>query len=1708
MEPALIPIDVGQPVPEEQLIPIDTGTSSPQILPQSVLAGRAAKASFGLDKPYDYVEAALSSGNEAAFRGEAAAERDVETNRKVNDAVFAVAKGKEGPLTAEDVGAITNHVTKGESFTHPRSVIEREFSEKYFGALYNKSNEDGNWFSTYLKNNPRDEDQISYLGKEYASQRQIILTQLENATAAAENQSWPGFLTDIAKNLATFGIYGEVKERNLIPGVGVINLLGTNKEEQRQRLFQMGLPEFTDTVTKVSDKLINDNPHLAVEWLNAMLGNFDKDVDNLMSGVTIATVPGTGTAAKLIRRGGAAVASKLFAKEPNTMQAVKAVTDMVKGAETPGQSIKVSQNVAAGDLKEAAVQKVTEDVASQLRGTANPPRIAVDALYDGYKALADNIRSNPGEGPGAQELANRIALGVEQSAVNLKQLTQNVLRTDRTPEAVTPNAIRIQSDLIRDNYKGIDSAVLDVKLHTHAETNTRHWETQIGRTDATLFGSRDEAAAAATINNITLKGTADAARQFELQRLLKATEFDLDSARRVQALSKRAGDAAAEQRFNLGISKQTKRPDFDEHIKTLENNHAKYTEELARLRNLPGATIEQQGVGFYISKHDPFVEIGKPARSFLGTTPETQKTTGYFRSMIGFLRSGAETGTRDNLTQANVALLTVSQLEALAKAELADVTKLTRWAGKGTKKKQWVADLNDTIRSTRTNGLFENISDLKAYYLQHYDRVISEKEIAAYFGIVKYGKLQEVLDSLGRYTQESRVGAKMHSIQTRDAQGRPTSSGFFKAAPADLTKVSTGEGVLYIPAGVDTALIKTVSGIKNTKGVMEAVQEGRLKFLEVLYPNEKPLKNFANVGNNHVQYVLVPATSETPLQFTRTGRKDGGLHDLNYSFSVSQPIIEHDVKSNTYRHKGQTAALVINNRALGADVTKNLNKARDLLREGKVAEAQAEVGKTSIPWEDFKGWTEPRTMPDGTVVPPKISLDARVPFKLVPRGSQIVHMDKELQTQFGTRFRDDTRSRIIGRQYELDTVGDPYEMHTIVDKGSLKNPLHSYEPAEYLDPVPSLNRSLRRIADSSFMADYKHYAVEHWIADAKKLKALDAKEEQLDKNPVYYFYHGKIAQGTKKDIKARLEDSRAKANNIWGQPSWYDTQVHDMANQMYDMIYKNAGPSVLKPFWKIGNKLDDIAGDLKSLTFHTTMGLFTPVQFVVQNMTWATIAGIEGIGHAASGAAATMFHAWAHVSPQSIKAIDKFMTMLPVPTIEGAIRGQGALVRWRPGDFTEAHDILMNRTGLNLIGSEHSLVDGAYAARMIGTGKDAVLDLGATGFKLGEKSVRIGAWYTAYRKWKDLHPTEIPTDKDVRDIVSRTIMLSGDMTKAAKSNLERGPLSFATQFLSYNLRTAELVTGKRLTPLERTRLLATYWGAFGLAGAGGLAVLPVGDMARKLAVDWGYTHDPGQVSTFLMEGLPAAGIQWATGELYGIGQRYGSTGLDPLREILSGDKSMWQLATGATGNFLSNSWAATSYFRAAMMSIAKNDDEHFPLKANDFLEPLKNVSSVNSLVRLSHALNTTEWLDRKGRKLDENIGPLNAILMTLTGVQPQRVYDRQSQISLTKDRRHDMEQTEELFLAEAGRFAQATKDQDWEQSADYGKRMRALLIQRGYPEDRWGALFARAEKAHETLINQGDMQLYMRNVPNKNKKQNLENLQRLRQQNRPDIQGQ
>jgi hypothetical protein len=1628
-------------------------------IPPEIAGIRAFKAKTGgtlAERTTEDVYNSIMSGQEDALRNEAAARIDHKKSIAREDMITKIMKdlrAKNIPVDRDILQKIRDMVSEQgyDTVTDPSMVFEEHYSNEYFKSLKARGATVGSVIEEAEKEAPKDLEAVFKAGTSIKTRQEYINTQLENVQVELNLQSTFGWLVDQAKMLSQ--IYQEVKLRSLAE-TGFFSQfgLGNSLDEQAKNLFTMPVTQFKATIDGVTEKLKQDNPTLAMFWLQSMnkMSNSDVFLNNVFSGLALTGAVTIGKVAKgLAARSAAITEAKVAAK------------DMLKAGDTITDP-KVAAAEGSGDAARSAVLTSSKRVFNSSQGKSNPTKEAVEDLQGHLRTDAANMIADEGVGVLGREVANRIAERIGVFGEKLMGVVSNVMKVDRIPGILaSEKAVKIIQEGIKTDYKG--STVLEIsKPIRNRVTNTYSVDVAIVDSTGELFTSGEKA------------------------------------------------------------------KNYAEFIRLAPSRYEAVITDIGPGRKYLGAgyTVEQAGAGFYIKVNRNLDETSDIIRDMLIETKETKSPDSKLDKYFGWLtkfRTPDEVLSEVARENRKVATYTPSVVMKLFKEEAEDIKniapKLLPFTTKSKMWKEWKRAVEHSKQAVDPNTnqpgyFFQNLVDLEHFYQNSFKRNPTESEAKAYFSFVRLVEADRILREVAVYRNKARLGAEQFNLRLIDEKGgieySPSFEGVLRKSMPGGDQVSTvlvtdthrGVEKLYTAGEIPTAELKELE---------RRVKSGELRVVEIYDPELRPLKNFGTVGEARVRYVVSPSLESRPLNYNVIPRRGGGHFEYDYDFYIKQARVKPESVGGTFKHwyEGDTTIMPIMVRSMGIDVANKLDEVRKFLKDGRIDAAQ-EFAKKNLPieWDKLHSWFKPSRDHMGQPVAPRLSLEE--PIQVVEKDKFIVQTDNTLAQRYTGRkkdtgelastFYDGTRQGSLARQHQVQFVGerDAHELFTFKDVGTRHNPLYESTPVKFIDPISSINRAITKITHSTFLDDYKIFSVEHWLREAArwlKPQGTGNIENEIRHSPFYYFNKGELLKDTPSEIADKLEASRFQINQLMGHKSTIDTWLHSTSQKLVDSLYGTIGPKalVLEPHI---DKIKDPLGAIRAITFHAKLGLFNLPQLLVQLQTYSTILGVAGSRYAVPGAKAALLHRFVRANDVTLDKLDDMATKTIIP----------GMSKWKPGEFREAYQ-MMDRNGFGNVAGEYAMQDNTFNGKIINSTWGAILDAGTLFFREGERGIRHAAFYTAYREFRDKFPTGRITERAEKDILRRADDLSVNMSRASSSALHQGLLSIPSQFLSYQLRTMELFLGKRLTHTERARLLGTYMVMYGAPTSLGLTGFPFGDYIRKSAMEEniaGRPYVPGDdlLETTMMEGVPALILALITGQgsprkgyWYNISDRYGVQGFELLREILRSDKGMWEIIGGAAFSTLKGAYEKSDGMWNAMISFIRDDGKHYPLKVEDFIDPLREISTINNAWRLWGAVNTLKWLSKKDEFLG-NTTVANAIFMTATGLQTTDIADMHLLSQSIKDKKEGEKYAEKQFMQDFRRGLQALYDGNLEQHKKFMARSSALLKIVDYPQDKIPGLISQASKTYESLRERIDWSFFIADAPDKAREERAKSFRR------------
>ena len=1703
-------INFGVPEAQDNEVSLPTPGDIEQPLSPEAASARAAKTNFAQVIPEkttkDFYQQYLE-GKESMLRKEAATRADFDGVMARNKALSDLANKKQGPLSRNEVERVLDTFRPAD----PRSVIERAYADKFVSSVNTARGfmRDSMLDTARLELGDQGVDKTLEYASDLLAKNQYIYNRVQKAEEKVQAQSLVGYGADFGKTL--FQPYMELKQRGLI-GSALSNWgLGSVKDTQHSLLYDMPMGgTFESKFDAAMDLLEKDNPQLAVSWGKSMLGQaqWESRLDNVFTGMMPLDYYG-------IAKGGV----RAFTTK---RQVEKAAKDMVEAASKDPTFQPKTVAEGAGDLHEAAVQGVTVGL--------NPMEKAESSLMSTWWTDAKKFVSNSGTYL-SREATTRLNDFVDQGRDIFGRLgTMN--RVERAQESVlSPEVNRIRMEQIKQQYKGPQNTLLDIEGPVREPESGTYWfKAKIGNYDASQFP--DVATAQGFARQIGLADPVIKGTEATKLYLPEAAAKNLESIKTTEQGTKFYLDNSVE------VIPST-RPEPGMVPYNLK------TGQFEKTLTKETTAVEQQGLGFHIEHWIPLKEtddltrdtmiknLGKAVIRDAVSTNSASGGESLKNSVLGWVRNSDDTMSVNESAQRKAATYAQANIHMWAKQLTRDLEDIRNgrvrydeltgeeipgwkvWAknylGGKLKGRQINEEFTRTLNHAReVEGFFENPGQLQDWYQRNFKRDPSYLETKAYFNFVKLVEGDRMMMELSEFRNRARQGAEQISLTFRDAKtNEAMKSKFFDAIPLKTFPNSTDNYILVMGKNKGDEVLHEIGAMdsKRVKAMTDKIIKGEAKAYMVYDETHMPLNGFADVAKDKlIRFVYTEGQAESKaLDFNHVTRRGGGHFEWDYDWYLKQADVRPQYATGLNNkisglknfYVGDITLMPIKNRAMGADVAKLFNEAHELIKAGKWDEVKPIAAKLGIKWDEFTSWYHPGRDADGNPTRPR--LNPHEPIVVVARNRKIMDMDeaanlvnryrfphKDDPTKFKETLVDKTKAGPDNNfkvQYNQER-NSTFDMRTINDIGTQGNPVYAHQPSSMVDPLETMNRALSRMINSTFMDDYKLYHVEHWLREAEP--HLNATPNEIRANPFAWYSKPEWRSGVEKHIISNLMSNRMKGQQFVGTPSKFDTWVQSATSHLADGFYTKYGPEesrslgqkaiTIAPIWALQH-LEDPVSFMRSVTFNFKLGLMAVPQFIVQAQTHSLIWALEP-RHGTVGTYGTLLHAWGSFTsnPKILEHLDEAATKL---NILGS--------KWRKGEWLEARKELAN-SGFEHVAGEYANLNNQLKTRFILNDFEKGLKVGQYPFRLGEQSTRLTAWYTAFREFRDANPTAVIGNVERSKILAKADLLTVNMSRASSSALNHGVFSLSTQFLTYQIKLAELFWGKRLGEntlernLARARMLTFFTAMYGLPNAIGVTGAPFSENLREHFMDdLGYIPGEKWLSTMMNEGLPAWQMAMITGKLPNFGDRFGSQGFQNIKQGLNGSIPWWQAVGGASVSTFSNFiGAALDPYTQYGMSWLRGDrtDDRFSIKAADLAEPLKEISSVSTGAKWWTAIQTGLWVSKNEQTVTD-VTPWQATLYGLTGMSPQEQDDMFINNKMIQGEKDAKKKALKEFIKDWRRGIEAMNNNDPEQGHSYKRNAIARAKAAGFDTDELAkamAIGSRVEKAIDSSNYQRFMQ--------------------------------
>lgn len=1615
-------------------------TYDPETLSQKV---EKTNYALGTDSPgITSIQASIGSGNESYLRDYAAKKDEINIVKQKQGILQEYMASKDHPVTPDEMHIILS-LSKDE-MSNPDTVIEKLFSKNIVNDLHDQIHQDLQ--QTEDEVTPQEQDanlHNSDVAQFQLQRNQSAITYLQELKAQADKQPLTGKIWDKVQDMAPFVQWWDTQN---VVNTNQSNpfLMGDNWAAQSAYLHMQRPEKFNSLLREAGDHIAKYNVDEAMAFTSYVLahGSSDTMMNNMFSLSDIADVGSSviGTAAKI---------GKGLVRTVKVSKIDSALKDVVKAASEP--KIDPTNVVAAtGDTERAAEIQVVRNSKTKLLDADQNFRGS--GLWDSVTSITNPkaITTRPAQLAG--ELSRRLQESVVATARKAQAAITDISMAQRLSREAEAEAVSKAKDLAMKEFDHPNSTILDIVHVTPDKANLgniHEIEVKLGKPDGTLF--------------------------------------------------RRSTDA------NKFADKHLKLPTGSYNVK--QNGNRFY---LSVTRDVPEADGDVLSHQIDLQTHRENVAPNSHIANFM--------------SLLGYA------GNADNLTSAlsRMNRHTVTHASQEFNRYTVEIAKSLNTLGYRQRKKlnsflnanrDWHTTLNDKKTGEayiQRGRFFDNQSDFENAWHDAFNEYPSLKVSQAYHSFHQLNDVDYVVRNLSIYRDLARQGAMDHQIIIGDKtldwfKGREV-----KSVPTRDSNPDDA-GILTIDHDTGNVSYETRNNMTNDQlsNFHEKVNKDGYKIIQTADPSEVRdlLKDHTN---GVVNFIVVKDSKKKPLEFQQIPYNPGGHVENPQGWIVKQPVIStsatpisgSDKSRIQHVYHGDRAAWIFGTEAEANKYSALLNKAASIpLNNSKALKnfLANDLDGIMTRQEFNRMFTAIGNTP--------AKFDRKVPFHAVERNTSVEEKlrgtSNDLKNQYPGIISTQSSSYNMMREVSKEFTGPrDLDLKTIKELPTGMR----LQPADKIDSLEMMTKSVQGLTQDRWFKDYQYQAVSSYFRQFAN--AFDQPIQELQKNALYYLHHPPYSDSTSKfGLRAQAEVSRRAIVTFMSQQTATDKMISYSLQKIASSVYEKMGQKA-SDFATGFNvvKIDDPFKRMRAIAFHPKLGLFNPIQILTNSQTLFHMSAITGNPARVYRAQAAAY--FMHIVRSA--AMDHMEHYAQQATHFG----------WTKEGFLDSWDN-MRKTGWDQVGGEINTLDNVTNGNMF-KGKKMTspaywLDKGTAFFRHTEQNNRLVAWNIAYKEFRRDNPTRVIGDRERADILTRADTLNLNSTRASNTSLQRGVFSLPLQFYAYNQRLMEQMIGKQLTVPEKARVFAMYTALYGVPGATGVGGL-IGGIAGVAEGTYVYGTDPqrgvlnklgnialegvkGAISPAwpfyddikeaalargmdlnngiiqaLVEGIPAVLLEGLFGGQYNVGQRYGPGGAPVLRDALSGDKSLPELAFGVSGSVVADMMRNFNPIFMGLTDVFSDDSEKYPLTFQDFVDLGKNFSSLNQVGQTLAMINSGKYITKHGLYV-QDVDMWDALAYGFLGLTPRSIGDTFLAIRAGKEKNDMQDKAKADINMNFKRAFTAISQGDHETAVIYFKKARALAKAADFRPDELGGLLSDAIQSTGSLKDNIDSKFFLQDAP-------------------------
>lgn len=956
----------------------------------------------------------------------------------------------------------------------------------------------------------------------------------------------------------------------------------------------------------------------------------------------------------------------------------------------------------------------------------------------------------------------------------------------------------------------------------------------------------------------------------------------------------------------------------------------------------------------------------------------------------------------------------------------------------------WINDLEKVLKSNRVNRkYYQTVEEFEGNFLNTVGKAPDEDQAAAYFSYVQLNDLDYIIRDADLVKQKRRLGGERVEFKAREEGMEPKTASFDGKVVDRLPYDSKSNyNVVVINDGILTKPTNSRFFGESKRLEYDALLEAGYK--AVLNPEEST-------------YYLVKDFKRSDIPLGILNRVEGGHNEYRYSHFIKQGEVKVG-GDRVARYKGDKSLFVTTTERQAKEIASLFERARVLVKNGDPSAQKFVTDNLPISYGDFI-----KKVKTGD-----INLDTSIMATTRGQRTADIHQYANDYEYFDDAVRSEHNVfSSVGGRYTTERAEETLDVLRSEDGVVFRTDL---EPL--LNPIETLRSSTANMLDVRLVNDYRNKSVTDWVQEFGPL--LDANMNQVAANPLEYLQKAVYKSGADPNQVKIAEQVRASIVSLNDYRSPIEAQFQVYKEKLLSSVYDNLGEKARQIVDERTPMPTDVPTFMRRAAFSMKLGFFNPKQLFLQASSVVSAISVsprQGL-----------------FSARALPLTRIAMTTDNEATLRGMFNKYGKVSGWEKEDWM---DMVRSykQSGFATVGQDVAYLDDFRPATF---GKNSMAgkawSYNTAFYNEGEKISRTVAYGIAWREFKETNPGKALDRFAESKILQRAKDLTMNMTRDSNAAWQRGGLSVATQFMGYQARFMEQLwdggmvgAGRKLNPKEKFRLVAGMSAVYGvpMVGSAYVGVWPVRDWLKEQLHSEGREVD-GTLIEPLVDGLLPSMVEAMTGVDMAWSEAYGPNGLPTLRDALNGDATLAEMFGGASGGVIATTASQAIPALKGIYDMTVSDEgSTWPVLMQDLLEPLKNISTVSSGVKLYEAVNTQRYLSNKGTYLTDVTIP-EAVTSAIMGVNPDRVSDAYSKIAVMRGTKEDLQQYQNEVQSNMERGLRMMKKGDEESAEVYFSRAHSAAIRGGLTLKEINTAKSRALR--ETPLDDNIMQNFEKRV--------------------------